>query len=88
MGFGQYGDDTLSQDKPAVQALYQQLLASGSSQKDAAKEAQARTGVSLVSGRPIVKKVEWTPKVNYGGQYPEPRSLSTVKRTKPAAWPR
>jgi hypothetical protein len=36
-----------------VRVLYQDLLKKGYTQKDAAKEAQARTGCSVVTGRPI-----------------------------------
>ena len=86
MAFGQFDSDSVVSRKPTVNAMYNELLASGMSEKDAAKTAQQRTGVSLVSGRTITKKVEFTPKVSYGGQYPgrehEP------KRWKPAAWPK
>ena len=75
-------------EKPTVQAVYQQLLEAGHDQKSAAKEAQARTGVSLVSGRVITKKVEFnsTGKAGYSGQYPS-TITGQFKHTKPAAWP-
>jgi len=38
---------------PNVQELYQKLINDGYTAKDAAKEAQARTGHSVVTGRPI-----------------------------------
>lgn len=40
----------------AQDVIYKQLLAQGYSKKDAAKEAQARTGMSMVSGKPIKAK--------------------------------
>jgi len=36
-----------------AQDIYESLVKAGRTQKDAAKEAQARTGMSLVSGKPI-----------------------------------
>jgi hypothetical protein len=39
-----------------AKALYENLVANGYSKKDAAREAQKRTGVSLVSGAPIRSK--------------------------------
>ena len=52
--------------------LYKKFLAQGYSQKDAAKEAQARTGVSMVSGQPIKQKqVTFSTKgFKYGQQDP------------------
>jgi hypothetical protein len=43
-------------DAVDAQQLYRQLLAEGKTPKDAAKEAQARTGYSLVSNKPIKPK--------------------------------
>jgi len=40
-----------------VTEMYQQLLKQGKTPKDAAKEAQARTGMSAVTGRPISKQL-------------------------------
>lgn len=61
--------------KKSVKKIYEDLLSKGRSPKEAAKEAQARTGVSLVSGRPIVKTVGLTSRGNiiYGGQYTAPK---------------
>jgi len=42
-----------------VNDIYKILLRQGKSEKDAAKEAQARTGISLVTGRPIQRNVEF-----------------------------
>ena len=54
-----------------AQQLYQTNLAKGMSPKDAAKQAQAESGFSLVSGQPIrQKKVQFTPKGVKYGQYP------------------
>ena len=39
-----------------VDKIYQELVAAGRTAKDAAKEAQARTGMSLVSGKQIKQK--------------------------------
>lgn len=36
-----------------VRVIYQELIGKGYTAKDAAKEAQARTGYSVVTGRPI-----------------------------------
>jgi hypothetical protein len=68
----QYG---APEKKPAVNAVYEALLQTGMTQKDAAKEAQKRTGMSVVTGRPIVKKVEFSSigNVSYAGQYPSPK---------------
>lgn len=61
--------------KPNVKAVYESLLKEGMTKKDAAKEAQARTGMSAVTGRPIVKRVEFSSRgnVSYAGQYPNPK---------------
>ena len=74
--------------KPNVQALYEKNLADGMSAKEAAKSAQEVTGVSVVTGRVITKKVEFsaTGKAGYSGQYPSRES--GPKRWKPAAWPK
>jgi len=54
---------------PADQ-LYNQLVAEGYTKKDAAKEAQKRTGLSLVSGKPVKQKqLKFTSKgVTFGQQ--------------------
>lgn len=39
-----------------VREIYQQLLVKGYTKKDAAKEAQARTGYSVVTGKTISKR--------------------------------
>jgi hypothetical protein len=62
-----------------VKELYESLVKEGRTPKDAAKEAQARTGVSLVTGRAInrdldanYKKVgygQYTSKFSKHGQY-------------------
>lgn len=49
------------------QVIYQQLVTEGYPKKEAAKIAQQRTGVSLVTGRPINKDLPY--KVKYVGQY-------------------
>ena len=59
-----------------VTMLYNELVNKGYSKKDAAKEAQARTGLSLVTGRRIKDKTGegYTKKfrtkgLKYRGQY-------------------
>jgi len=53
-----------------VYAVYEGLLKQGKTAKDAAKEAQARTGVALRSGRPINRSVSFTSKgISYGSRY-------------------
>jgi len=47
--------------------LYRKLLAEGKPPKEAAKIAQEKTGVSLVTGRPINRDLPY--KVKYVGQY-------------------
>jgi hypothetical protein len=45
---------------PRVNDLYEALVQGGYTPKDAAKEAQARTGASVVTGRTIKpKSVNW-----------------------------
>ena len=60
-----------NQDQNAdVFTIYTRLLADGYTKKDAAKEAQARTGQSAVTGRKINKTLDFSRKgVTYGGQY-------------------
>jgi hypothetical protein len=54
-----------------AQQLYRDNLAKGMNPKDAAKQAQSVSGVSLVTGQPIrQKKVEFTTKGVKYGQYP------------------
>jgi len=50
-----------------VHAIYRQLLGEGKTEKEAAKIAQEKTGISLVSGRPINRDLPY--KVSYAGQY-------------------
>ena len=40
-----------------VKKMYDALVAQGKPPKDAAKEVQQRTGLSAVTGRPIVKNL-------------------------------
>lgn len=61
----------------SVKAVYQQLLKEGKPPKEAAKEAQARTGFSVVTGAPIrrdlganAQKIAYQGKRKYNGQYP------------------
>ena len=60
---------------PTVNDLYQALVQGGYSAKDAAKEAQARTGDSVVTGRSIKhKSINWKKnfkqyKNTFGGLY-------------------
>ena len=42
---------------PNVKEMYNALVAQGKPPKDAAKEVQQRTGLSAVTGRPIVKSL-------------------------------
>ena len=51
----------------SAQQEYRKLLLEGKPPKEAAKIAQERTGVSLVTGRPINKDLPY--KVKYNGQY-------------------
>lgn len=52
--------------------LYQLLLLQGYTKKDAAKEAQARTGMSVVTGKPISSDLKFNkPKATPFGQYSE-----------------
>ena len=52
-----------------VKSLYLQFLKEGKSPKDAAKEAQDRTGYSVVSGKPINRQLGETSKSYQYGQY-------------------
>ena len=74
-------------DRIPVKQMYHEFLAQGMDPKSAAKMAQEKTGVSVVTGRVITKKVEFsnTGKAGYGGKYPSRES--GPKRWKPAAWP-
>lgn len=69
----QYGD--VNKGQPDVRKMYQELVQSGLTPKDAAKQVQEKTGRSAVTGREIVKKVEFTNigNVKYAGQYPSPK---------------
>lgn len=53
--------------------MYMELVKKGFSPKDAAKEAQARTGMSVVSGRPIDRQLKFTKGATYSGQYSIPK---------------
>jgi hypothetical protein len=59
-----------------VKAVYQAFLKEGKAPKDAAKLAQEKTGMSLVTGRPIRtegklnSKLSEFERVGYHGQYP------------------
>jgi len=50
-----------------VNQVYNQLLKEGKTQKEAAKIAQEKTGMSLITGRPINRDLPY--KVKYAGQY-------------------
>ena len=53
-----------------VKDIYNELLESGYNRKDAAKEAQARTGLSVVTGKPFKQKNYLKNLKNvYRGQY-------------------
>jgi len=51
----------------SAQQEYRKLLLEGKPPKEAAKIAQERTGISLVTGKPINKDLPY--KVKYSGQY-------------------
>jgi hypothetical protein len=54
-------------------ALYKEFVAKGMHPKDAAKEAQERTGLSVVTGRPINKQLSFKAKGKVSvGQYGHP----------------
>jgi len=55
---------------PGVKEIYDELVKSGYTQKDAAKEAQKRTGFALVTEKPIKsKQLKFTKKgTTYGQQ--------------------
>lgn len=50
-----------------VKALYLKLLKEGKTAKEAAREAQERTGFSVVTGQPI--RTDTLRKKEYRGQY-------------------
>jgi hypothetical protein len=54
---------------PNVKEIYIDLLSKGYSSKDAAKEAQAKTGYSVVTGQPINRQLKFTKGAIYSGQY-------------------
>lgn len=55
-----------------VKEIYHALLAEGYTKKDAAKEAQARTGNSVVTGREINRQLKFNQsKITAFGQYTE-----------------
>ena len=56
-----------------VKIIYKTLLAQGYTKKDAAKEAQARTGMSVVTNRPIDRRYKETKESIYVGQYLAPK---------------
>lgn len=51
--------------------IYRELVSGGMHPKDAAKEAQDRTGLSVVTGRPINRQLSFKKKSGqvYMGQY-------------------
>lgn len=54
----------------SIYEIYENLLKQGKTPKEAAKEAQERTGIALRSGRPINRSVSFTSKgINYGNRY-------------------
>jgi len=57
-------------EKHPVDKMYEELVADGYTKKDAAKEAQRRTGVALVTKKPIrQKQLKFTSKgTTYGQQ--------------------
>ena len=62
---------------PKVDEIYKSLVEEGYSKKDAAKTAQARTGVALVTGQPIkAKQLKFTKK---GTTYGQQDSLNKFK---------
>jgi hypothetical protein len=87
MVIGQYTDGVEPERTP-VKQVYHDLISEGMDAKSAAKEAQARTGLSLVTGREISKKLDFTSKGKavYSGQYPD-ATVGKSKSWKPAAWP-
>jgi hypothetical protein len=55
-----------------VKQVYNQLLLKGYSKKDAAREAQEKTGMSVVTGKPIRRQLEFNrTKSTQFGQYTE-----------------
>ena len=52
-----------------VKIIYDALLAQGRSKKDAAKEAQGRTGDSVVTGKPIDRQFRETKRSYKYGQF-------------------
>lgn len=52
-----------------VQKIYQEYLAKGYDQKSAAKISQAKTGLSLVTGRPPKDQSLSKSRTKYYGQY-------------------
>jgi len=42
---------------PNVKEMYQALVKDGMAEKDAAKQVQARTGLSVVTGKPINRQL-------------------------------
>jgi len=61
--------------KNPVDSIYEDLIGKGYTQKDAAKEAQAKTGISLVTKEPIrAKQLKFTSKgATYGEQNTLPK---------------
>ena len=62
-------------DAKNAKQIYEELVARGYPKKDAAKEAQARTGMSLVTGRQINRQIP--SKESYAGEY---KQLGQYKR--------
>jgi hypothetical protein len=64
-----------------VTDIYEQLVKKGWSKKDAAKQAQAKTGISVVTGKPIrSKQLKFTSEgVTYGQQDTLQRGFGKTK---------
>jgi hypothetical protein len=54
-------------ETPGVKQLYEELLKAGRTPRDAAREAQQRTGLSAVTGKPINRRMDY--KKEYHGQF-------------------
>jgi len=64
----------LDDNKNPVDEIYEDLVKKGYTQKDAAKEAQRRTGIALVTKQPIrQKQLKFTKK---GATYGQQESLN------------
>lgn len=54
---------------PEVKQIYMDLIKQGIAPRDAAKAAQARTGMSVITGKPINRQLKFTKGATYSGQY-------------------